>query len=138
MLYAQVYGDGNQTRSFMYVSDLVEGLEKLMASNYSQPVNLGNPEEHTVLEFAELIKKLTNSSAPIVHNALPEDDPHRRRPDISVAARHIGWHPRVCALLFTLMPFAPTGVQYYHYVLFKLLRSRLANGTVAHCTVHVF
>ena len=82
----------------MYVSDLVEGLEALMASNYSLPVNLGNPEEHTVAEFAEIIRTLTNSSAPIAHDAPHEDDPHRRRPDITVAARRVGWRPRVCTL----------------------------------------
>jgi UDP-glucuronate decarboxylase len=92
-----VYGEGQQTRSFCYVSDLVEGLVRLMASEHGiAPVNLGNPRETTVLELAQIVKRLTRSSAPIVHAELPKDDPCRRNPDISRAQTLLGgWTPRV-------------------------------------------
>ncbi|MCX6801649.1 MAG: SDR family oxidoreductase [Candidatus Diapherotrites archaeon] len=90
-----VYGDGRQTRSFCYVSDLIEGLLKLAFSNYDRPVNLGNPEEMTMLEMTEKIRALTGSKSDIFFMALPEDDPARRKPDISVAERELGWKPRV-------------------------------------------
>jgi dTDP-glucose 4,6-dehydratase len=90
-----VYGDGSQTRSFCYVDDLVEGLIRLSRSAERLPVNLGNPEERTVLEFAELIRTLTGSRSEIVFEALPEDDPQRRRPDIGKAQAVLGWSPRV-------------------------------------------
>lgn len=90
-----VYGNGEQTRSFQYVSDLVDGLIALMNSNYSLPVNLGNPDEHTIVEFAQIIKTLVDGSSEIVHKPPMEDDPHRRRPDISRAKQYIGWQPRV-------------------------------------------
>ncbi|PAA61230.1 hypothetical protein BOX15_Mlig015403g1, partial [Macrostomum lignano] len=90
-----VYGQGDQTRSFQFVTDLVSGLIALMASNYSQPVNLGNPDEHTIGEFARTVLSLANSSAP-VHRLQPaKDDPHRRKPDISVAKRELAWQPTV-------------------------------------------
>uniref|UniRef100_A0A1I8JJH5 UDP-glucuronic acid decarboxylase 1 n=1 Tax=Macrostomum lignano TaxID=282301 RepID=A0A1I8JJH5_9PLAT len=90
-----VYGEGDQTRSFQFVTDLVSGLIALMASNYSQPVNLGNPDEHTIGEFARTVLSLANSSAP-VHRLQPaKDDPHRRKPDISVAKRELAWQPTV-------------------------------------------
>ena len=88
-----VYGDGKQTRSFCYISDLIEGIYKLMLSDIMEPVNLGNPEEHTVLEFAEIIKKLTKSKSKIVFKPLPIDDPHVRCPDINKAEKEIGWKP---------------------------------------------
>jgi UDP-glucuronate decarboxylase len=91
-----VYGDGGQTRSFCYVSDLIEGFLALMRSPHgSAPVNLGNPRETTVLELAQMIKRLTRSSSSIVHEALPQDDPCRRNPDIQRAAVLLGWGPKV-------------------------------------------
>jgi dTDP-glucose 4,6-dehydratase len=90
-----VYGDGRQTRSFCYVSDLIEGIYKLMLSDEHEPVNIGNPHEITILDFAERIRALTGSTAPIVFNPLPQDDPKQRCPDISKAKRILGWSPRV-------------------------------------------
>jgi dTDP-glucose 4,6-dehydratase len=88
-----VFGDGSQTRSFCYVSDLVDGLYRLMLSDERYPVNLGNPLEMTILEFAQQICKLTNSSSQIVRMPLPEDDPRQRQPDISKARQILGWEP---------------------------------------------
>ena len=90
-----VFGDGSQTRSFCYVSDLVDGLYRLMQSDEALPVNLGNPVEITILEFARRIQSLTGTSAPIEHRPLPQDDPKQRKPDISKAGRVLGWEPRV-------------------------------------------
>jgi dTDP-glucose 4,6-dehydratase len=90
-----VFGDGSQTRSFCYVSDLVEGLYRLMFSEERYPVNLGNPREMTILEFAQRIIKLTHSASTIVREPLPEDDPKQRKPDISKAKRVLGWEPFV-------------------------------------------
>jgi dTDP-glucose 4,6-dehydratase len=90
-----IFGDGSQTRSFCYVSDLVDGLYRLMQSDERYPVNLGNPNEMTIREFAGQIRRLTASSSPIVNRALPEDDPKQRRPDITKARRLLGWEPRV-------------------------------------------
>ncbi len=90
-----VYGEGTQTRSFCYVDDLLEGIMRLMdvANQFSGPVNLGNPEEIAVLELAELVIELTGSKSKIVTQALPKDDPPRRRPDISLAQSALGWQP---------------------------------------------
>ena len=90
-----IYGEGKQTRSFQYVSDLVEGLYKLMNSNYDMPVNLGNPEEYTVKSFAEYIHKLTASTSKIVYLPKSQDDPSQRRPEITTAKEQIGWQPQV-------------------------------------------
>jgi UDP-glucuronate decarboxylase len=91
-----VYGDGSQTRSFCYVTDLLEGFLRLMASPHGpEPVNLGNPRETTMLELATLVRTLTRSPSPIVKAPLPQDDPARRRPDISRARELLGWEPRV-------------------------------------------
>ena len=90
-----IFGDGSQTRSFCYVSDMVEGLCRLMLSDERYPVNLGNPAEMTILDFARRIQALTGSANPIAFEALPEDDPKRRQPDISKAKRLLGWEPRV-------------------------------------------
>ena len=90
-----VYGNGEQTRSFCYVSDTVEGLARLMESGTEGPVNIGNPEEHTVLDLAERVLRLTGSRSRIVHRPLPPDDPRRRKPDIGRAAAALGWTPRV-------------------------------------------
>ena len=90
-----VYGDGSQTRSFCYVSDLVEGIVRLLKSDYSGPVNCGNPTEVTILKFAEVIKELTGSRSEIVFRPLPEDDPKQRQPDITRARSLLGWEPTV-------------------------------------------
>ncbi len=90
-----VYGDGSQTRSFCYVSDLVEGLVRLLRSDHSEPVNCGNPVEISILQFAERIKALTGSKSEIVFRPLPEDDPKVRQPDIGKARALLGWEPRV-------------------------------------------
>lgn len=90
-----IYGNGKQTRSFCYVSDLIEGIYGLMMSNMHEPVNLGNPEEHTILDFAQIIKKLTRSNSEVVFKELPVDDPHIRCPDISKAKKELGWKPKV-------------------------------------------
>lgn len=89
-----VYGDGSQTRSFCYVSDLVDGLIKMMNSNQSGPINLGNPTEYSILDFAKLIIKITNSSSKIVYKTLPSDDPIKRKPDISKAKELLQWIPK--------------------------------------------
>ncbi|HJW94147.1 MAG TPA: UDP-glucuronic acid decarboxylase family protein [Thermoanaerobaculia bacterium] len=90
-----VFGDGSQTRSFCYVSDLVEGICRLLMSNETMPTNIGNPSEMTVLQFAQEIKRLVGSSAPIDFRPLPEDDPKIRRPDITKAKQLLGWEPVV-------------------------------------------
>ena len=90
-----VFGRGSQTRSFCYVSDLVDGLCRLMLSGERYPVNLGNPREMTILEFAEQIRRLTGSHSPIEFRPLPEDDPKQRCPDIAKARAALGWEPRV-------------------------------------------
>jgi dTDP-glucose 4,6-dehydratase len=90
-----VYGDGSQTRSCCYVSDLVEGIYRLLLSNETGPINVGNPEEITMLELAERIIEQTGSRSTIVFEPLPTDDPMRRRPDISKAKAALGWHPQV-------------------------------------------
>ena len=92
-----IYGDGSQTRSFCYVDDLVEGLIRMMDTpkGITGPVNLGNPCEFTMLELAEQILRLTGSSAKLVHRPLPQDDPRQRKPDITLAEKHLGWKPTV-------------------------------------------
>ncbi len=90
-----VFGDGTQTRSFCYISDLIEGIYKLMFADYHFPVNLGNPHEMSIIEFAHLIIKLTGSKSKVVYKPLPTDDPKVRRPDISLAKRLLKWEPKV-------------------------------------------
>jgi dTDP-glucose 4,6-dehydratase len=90
-----VFGDGSQTRSFCYVSDLIEGIYRLLMSDEVNPVNIGNPREMTVLEFAEVIRKIIGSEAPIIFQPLPLDDPKVRRPDITKARALLGWEPVV-------------------------------------------
>ncbi len=90
-----VYGDGSQTRSFCYVSDLIEGIFRLMQSSEHEPVNIGNPQEITILEFAERVKALTGSKSAIEFKPLPQDDPKRRCPDITKAKRLLNWEPKV-------------------------------------------
>jgi dTDP-glucose 4,6-dehydratase len=90
-----VYGDGSQTRSFCYVSDLVDGIVRLLRSDYSNPVNVGNPTEVSILEFARRIIALTGAKSHIVHEPLPVDDPKQRKPDITKARKLLGWEPKV-------------------------------------------
>jgi dTDP-glucose 4,6-dehydratase len=90
-----VFGDGSQTRSFTYVTDLIRGIIALAESGYHEPVNIGNPDEFTLLELAETVLELTGSSSEIVYEALPVDDPKQRRPDISLARELLGWSPEV-------------------------------------------
>jgi UDP-glucuronate decarboxylase len=91
-----VFGTGSQTRSFCYVDDLVDGLVRMMeAKDFAGPVNIGNPEEYTILDFATKIIAMTGSRSKIVHGPLPSDDPTQRQPDISLAAERLGWRPRV-------------------------------------------
>ncbi len=90
-----IYGDGRQTRSFCYVDDLIEGLIKLMNSDYTNPVNIGNPDEFTMLQLAELIRNKINPSLPIIHKELPEDDPMQRQPIITLAKEQLDWQPQI-------------------------------------------
>jgi dTDP-glucose 4,6-dehydratase len=90
-----VYGDGSQTRSFCFVTDLVDGIYRLLLSDEAEPVNIGNPNEITIREFAERINALTGNPAGIRFEPLPKDDPRQRQPDISKARRLLGWSPQV-------------------------------------------
>lgn len=90
-----VYGDGSQTRSFCYVSDLVEGIIRMMNGDYVGPVNLGNPDEYTILQLAQAVQQQVNPDAGIEFKPLPQDDPRRRKPDITKAQTHLGWQPTV-------------------------------------------
>lgn len=90
-----IFGDGLQTRSFCYIEDQIEGLYRLLLSDYSYPVNIGNPEEMTILEFSEEVIKLTGSKNKIIFKELPEDDPMQRRPDIGLAKKILDWEPKV-------------------------------------------
>jgi dTDP-glucose 4,6-dehydratase len=90
-----IFGDGMQTRSFCYVSDEIEGILRLADSDEHEPVNIGNPDEFTILECARIVKEVTGSVSPIVFEPLPQDDPKQRRPDISKAQRLLGWNPTI-------------------------------------------
>ncbi len=90
-----VFGDGSQTRSFCYIDDQVEGIYRLLMSNYNQPVNIGNPHETTIKQFAEEIIKLTGTDQKIIYKPLPQDDPLQRQPDITLARELLGWEPKV-------------------------------------------
>jgi dTDP-glucose 4,6-dehydratase len=90
-----IYGDGSQTRSFCYVDDLVDGIRKLLDSDEAEPVNLGNPEEISVLDFAKEILRLTGSKSRVVFCPLPQNDPKVRQPDITKAKKVLGWEPKV-------------------------------------------
>jgi len=90
-----IFGDGSQTRSFCYVDDLVEGIYRLLLSDYPNPVNIGNPDEITIGDFAEEIVKLTGTKQKVVYHALPKDDPKQRQPDITKAKEILGWTPKV-------------------------------------------
>ncbi len=93
-----VFGDGSQTRSFCYVSDLVDGIIRLSESGHHHPVNVGNPDEYTLLQLAEAVVEVTGSRSEIVHEPLPTDDPQVRQPDISLARQLLGWEPKVSLL----------------------------------------
>ena len=90
-----VFGEGQQTRSFCYCSDLIDGIFRLSQCDFHEPVNIGNPTEFTILDFAKLIVKLTGSQSQIAYEPLPVDDPKQRRPDISRAKKLLGWEPKV-------------------------------------------
>jgi len=90
-----VFGDGSQTRSFCYVDDLVEGIYRLLLSDFAEPVNVGNPDEITIREFADEIVELTGAKTKIIYEDLPHDDPKKRRPDITLAKKVLGWEPKV-------------------------------------------
>jgi dTDP-glucose 4,6-dehydratase len=90
-----VAGDGSQTRSVCFVSDLVEGITRLLESGHPGPMNIGNPDEMTILKLAELVRELTGSRSEITHMPIPVDDPQRRRPDITLARQELGWQPEV-------------------------------------------
>ena len=91
-----IYGDGSQTRSFQYVSDLVEGMVRMMnCDGFTGPVNLGNPTERTILDFAKLIIEFTGTKSKIIYKPLPSDDPTKRRPDITLAQTKLNWTPKV-------------------------------------------
>lgn len=90
-----VFGDGSQTRSFCYVDDLVEGIYRLLLSDYHLPMNIGNPNEISLKDFAEEVLKLTGSSVKITYKDLPKDDPKQRQPDITKAREILGWEPKV-------------------------------------------
>ena len=106
------YGSGLQTRSFQYVDDLVEGIVRYLGVRDPGPINLGNPNEFTMLELAELVLELTGSTSPLVFEPLPADDPRQRRPDISRARDLLGWEPRVAlrpGLERTIAAMRPSG-----------------------------
>ena len=90
-----IYGDGSQTRSFCYVDDLVEGIYRLLFSDYAQPMNMGNPDEITITQFADEIIKLTGTTQKVIYESLPKDDPKQRQPDITKAKSLLGWEPKV-------------------------------------------
>lgn len=90
-----IYGDGKQTRSFCYVDDLVDGITKLLFSKLTGPVNIGNPREFTIGQFANLVMTTHGSKSRIIHEALPKDDPKQRKPDITLARRELGWEPKI-------------------------------------------
>ncbi len=93
----EIYGDGTQTRSFQYVDDLIDGMLRMMATGdeFTGPVNLGNPGEFTMLELANLVLELTGSTSRVVFGALPEDDPRKRKPDITLAQKKLDWQPTI-------------------------------------------
>jgi dTDP-glucose 4,6-dehydratase len=90
-----VFGDGSQTRSFCYIDDQVEGIYRLLMSDYTDPINIGNPHETTIMEFAQEIIKLTGTTQKIIYKPLPKDDPLQRQPDITRAKEVLGWEPKV-------------------------------------------
>ena len=110
--YPDRFGDGSQTRSFCYVSDLIDGIYRLLLSEETEPVNIGNPVELTVLEFARRIRDLTGTSSEIVFRPLPMDDPKVRQPDITKARTRLGWEPKV-----SLAEGLPRTIEYFRTLL---------------------
>jgi UDP-glucuronate decarboxylase len=105
-----IYGDGSQTRSFCYVSDLVEGMMRLMNGDHIGPINIGNPGEYTILELAQTIQNMINPNTSLKYEPLPQDDPQRRKPDITKAKAHLGWEPTIAlqeGLEKTIADFRP-------------------------------
>ncbi len=90
-----IYGNGKQTRSFCFYSDLIDGIARLLYSNVPGPINIGNPDEFTILEFAKLVTKLSGTKSKLVYEPLPKDDPNQRRPDITLAKKHLKWSPKI-------------------------------------------
>ena len=90
-----IYGDGSQTRSFCYVDDLIDGMIRLMKSNLHSPVNIGNPEQFTIIELAKKIKQIINPNLGLIYRPLPEDDPMQRKPNITIAKNELSWFPKV-------------------------------------------
>ena len=121
-----VYGDGLQTRSFCFVDDTVAGLLRLLEADIEGPLNIGNPDEHTVLDLAEHVLRLTGSHSRIVHRPLPADDPHRRRPDITRAQRKLGWEPRV-----SLDDGLRETIRWFRHELQRAARPVMLNGHAA-------
>jgi dTDP-glucose 4,6-dehydratase len=112
-----IFGDGSQTRSFCYVDDLVEGIYRLLLSDYREPVNIGNPDEITIQQFAEEIIQLTGTTQKIIYQPLPKDDPTQRQPDISKAKAILGWEPQVdraegLARTYAAFKALPEGILY--------------------------
>lgn len=103
-----IYGDGSQTRSFQFVHDLVSGMISLMESDYPYPVNIGNPDEYTIKEFAQIIQGYVNPNAKIIHKPAVVDDPQKRRPDITRAKEILGWQPQ-----FTVSQGIAETVEYF-------------------------
>ena len=118
-----IYGSGDQTRSFQYVSDLVTGLISLMESDYTQPVNIGNPEERSINTFATLIRDMVGSDSKVVHKPAVEDDPQRRRPDITTAKKVLGWSPKV-----SIEKGLEKTIQYFRKELGRTVNSEKHNG----------
>jgi len=104
-----VFGDGSQTRSFCYVSDLIEGLIRLIRSDEHEPVNIGNPDEYTILQLAEAVLEAMGSPSQVVYEALPQDDPTVRQPDITRARAILGWEPTIGLADGLAMTLAATG-----------------------------
>lgn len=111
----QIYGSGKQTRSFQYVSDLVDGLIALMDSNYTAPVNLGNPIERTIEDFAVIIRDLVGGNSRIAQMSAVEDDPQRRRPDITRARKYLNWEPKVKPFLRKIIFLNTTLYLFFHF-----------------------
>lgn len=119
-----IYGSGKQTRSFQYISDLVEGLIALMNNNFTLPVNLGNPEEYSILEFATVIRTLVGGSSDIVYKDSVEDDPQRRKPDISRAIKYLNWFPKV-----SLKDGLKTTIEYFRQELLHANAKEVVQGS---------
>ena len=112
--FLTIYGNGSQTRSFCYISDMAEGLIRLMNGNYIGPLNLGNPDEYTILELAKTIQKMTKSKAQLIYKELPKDDPKKRQPDITKAKLYLDWRPK-----FSLQKGLELTIQHFQGQIFE-------------------